>query len=106
MTALLLDLAGRLHQGDRVLPWAPATVCRHGAVDDPRQGLAPLEPLADVTWRETVMEAHERQRGTTCAALAPAGWVCEEHGAKGVAGCQGPWMPAESRRGSWSGNLA
>ncbi|HET9554329.1 MAG TPA: hypothetical protein VFP50_15310 [Anaeromyxobacteraceae bacterium] len=32
----------------------------------------------------------------TCADLAPAGWVCEEHGASGVVGCYGPWMPATS----------
>lgn len=67
---LLLDLAGRLHRGDRVLPWAPTTLHRQGAVPAQtqcggdvvliRKG-APVR--ADVVWRETTMEAHERQRG-------------------------------------------
>ena len=29
----------------------------------------------------------------TCADLAPDGWLCEDHGARGVVGCRGPWMP-------------
>lgn len=72
--------------------WAVAGVTR---VEDP-----PL-PHRHVQWHETVMENWDARAlaAPTCSDLAPDGWVCEEHGAKGVAGCQGPWMPAESRRG-------
>jgi hypothetical protein len=60
---LLLDLGGRLHDGDRVLPMQPATVPRAGTVPDMRGASYLLNPpLADVVWRETAMEAHERQR--------------------------------------------
>lgn len=92
MTALLLDLAGRLHHGRKVLPVAPATLVRAGTIGDPSPPamivpagttlsaeeltsgptlirydgppptLLPLGPLADCVWRETTMEAHERQR--------------------------------------------
>lgn len=68
---LLLDLGGRLHLGDQVLPWAPASSIVGGTVPVqvymPGLHLAALLPAdgpgATVTWRETTMEAHERQAG-------------------------------------------
>lgn len=89
---LLLDLAGRLHRGDRVLPWAPTTTERRGTIRHPPRlsipvgcSLSPADvaagivaftgppprfivdpPLADVSWRETTMQRWDRQkeRGT------------------------------------------
>lgn len=64
---LVLDLAGRLRMGDRVLPVAPASLPRDGyitAPDAPRDdpgGLNWLNSPADCQWRETTLEAHERQ---------------------------------------------
>jgi hypothetical protein len=65
--------------------WAAAGVTRVGTTGDP------MLPRADVRWHGAVALPLR-----TCADLAPDGWACEEHGAKGMAGCQGPWMPAES----------
>jgi hypothetical protein len=65
--------------------WAAAGVTR---TEDP-----PV-PHRHVQWHDAVALPLR-----TCADLAPDEWVCEGHGAEGVAGCQGPWMPAESRRG-------
>lgn len=73
---LLLDLGGRLHLGDKVLPWAPASSIVGGTTDAPlrpdqhardpasvRGASWQSSPLAIVSWRETTIEAHERQAG-------------------------------------------
>ena len=63
---LVVDLAGRLREGDRLLSEEPATLARTG---DTGRGWAKRYsvtgsvdiPLADCHWRETLMEAHARQ---------------------------------------------
>lgn len=49
------------------------------------------------TWRgRELIDARVLPQAATCAALAPPGWVCEEHGPAGAPGCLGPWMPIKS----------
>lgn len=51
-------------------------------------------------WRRFRMRLRAGLRPQSCADLAPdATWVCELHGRAGVAGCLGPWRPAESSDG-------
>lgn len=63
---LVLDVSGRLHCGRTVLPMAPAALPRTGYIT--RGGEWHFSDLdrgvrAEVVWRETVMQAHERQGG-------------------------------------------
>jgi hypothetical protein len=56
-------------------------------------------PLREICRQEREL-ARQAKSAPTCADLAPdAGWVCEEHGRSGVAGCKGPWRPAEPSDG-------
>lgn len=49
---LVLDLAGRLRMGDRVLPVVPATMIRGGVV---------VGVGATCTWRETALQSMRRR---------------------------------------------